>query len=94
MTAVERIESFLIHSGLSGPSLDALRPDFPRWLRRLQAMGIAGIPTAPWTAGPSDILAVNLLSLWTLQASPRRDAIATRTKHNLRNLTETRPFKP
>jgi len=58
MTDAECIEAFLLNSGLVGPSLDAIRPDIPRWLAYLRQRGVTHIPTAPWRAGPGDTLAV------------------------------------
>jgi hypothetical protein len=94
MTDAERIESFLLNSGLVGQSLDAIRPDLPRWLDYLHRRGVTNIPTAPWRAGPGDALAVNLLNQFALQVSPRTDAMARVMAHNLRNLTNTRLYKP
>ena len=94
MTDAERIEAYLIKSGLVEQSLDAVRPDFPRWLDHLRERGVSHIPAAPWLAGPGDTLAVNLLNQFVLQTSPRKDAMARVTAHNLRNLTKTRPYKP
>jgi hypothetical protein len=94
MTDTERIEAFLLNSGLVGRSLDAIRPDLPRWLDYLRARGVTHIPTAPWRAGPGDAFAVNLLNQFALQASPRKDAMARVMAHNLRNLTKTRLYKP
>ena len=54
MTDAERIEAYLINSGLAEQSLDAVRPDFPRWLDHLRERGVTHIPTAPWRAGPGD----------------------------------------
>ena len=94
MTDAERIEAYLLNSGLVGQSLDAIRPDLPRWLDHLRERGVTHIPTEPWRAGPGDTLAVNLLNQFVLQASPRKDAMARVMAHNLRNLTKTRPYKP
>jgi hypothetical protein len=94
MDDIERIQAFLLNSGLVGQSLDAMRPDLPRWVDYLHERGVGHIPTAPWRAGPGDALAVNLLNQFALQASPRKDAMARVMKHNLRNLSKTRPYKP
>lgn len=94
MTDTECIELFLVNSGFAAQSLDAVRPDLPRWLDYLHQRGVTHIPTAPWRVGPADTLAVNLLSQLALQASPRTDDVATSMAHNLRNLTNTRPYKP
>ena len=93
MTDEERIEQFLVNSGFAPQSLDTVRPDFPRWLDHLRRRGVTHIPMSPWMAGPEDTLAVNLLNQFALQASPRQDAIARTVRHNLRNLTNTRPYK-
>jgi len=42
-TAPEEIERFLRPS-LAAQSLDARRPHFPRWIQRLQALGVTAIP--------------------------------------------------
>jgi hypothetical protein len=94
MTDEDRIERFLLNAGFVVQSLDAVRPDLPRWVRRLRAMGIAEIPTSLRDATPRDARAMNLLSQFALQASPRRDPIARSTAHNLRDLTGIRPPKP
>jgi hypothetical protein len=90
MTDEVRIEAFAIRSGLVAQSLDALRPSFPRWVGRLQALGVTNIPTS---ALSSDAQAVNLLSQFIRQAAPAayRDHAV---EHNLRNLTGIRPPKP
>jgi hypothetical protein len=86
------IEGFLVNSGFAAQSLDAVRPDLPRWLRHLQERGVTDIPASPWTSGPH-ALAANLISQQALQASPRKDPIAKATAHHLRDVTETRPYK-
>jgi hypothetical protein len=87
-----RIEWFLLNSGFGVEDLDAVRPDLPRWLRHLQERGVTHIPTSPWASGPYP-LAASLLNLLALQASLRKDPIAKATRHNLRDLTGTRPYK-
>jgi hypothetical protein len=88
----DRIELFLVNSGFAAQSLDAVRPDLPRWLRYLRERGVTYIPTSPWTSGPH-ALAANLISQLALQASPRKDSIARATRHHLRDLTGTPPCK-
>jgi hypothetical protein len=89
MTELE-IEHFLTQSGLTEPSLQRLRPHFPRWSRHLQEMGVTSIPSL-YSTDSTDVLAMNELSLLARQAMDDRDAA---TEHNLRNLTGTRPYKP
>jgi hypothetical protein len=93
MTDAERIEAFLINSGFTPQSLDTVRPDFPRWLTHLRNRGVTHIPTAPWMSSSDDSLASNLLNQLALQASSRQDPAIRAMKHNLRNLTRTRPYK-
>jgi hypothetical protein len=90
VTDEDRIEFFAIRSGLVAQSLDALRPKFHRWVRRLHALGVTDIPTSPLSG---DARAVNLLSQFIRQAvpAPYRDRSI---EHNLRNLTGIRPPKP
>jgi hypothetical protein len=83
-----RIEEFMVNLGLVAPSLDAIRPDFPRWVPRL---GSADIPLAPSPVGSDRVS--DLLTLWMLQASPRKDKAARALGHHLRNITGTRPIK-
>jgi hypothetical protein len=87
MTDVEAIESYLVHSGLAPPSVDALRPEFPRWARHLRERGVTEIPDSPLTVGAH---ASNLLSLLTRQGSKQRHSSI---EHDLRNLTRMRPWK-
>lgn len=47
MTDEERIEQFLLNSGLVAQSVEALRPRFPRWARYLHEQGVKEIPTSP-----------------------------------------------
>lgn len=92
---IGRIEEYLVNSGLTAPSLDVLREDIPRWPKRMSEMGVVvHIPLAPWLAKPEDAPVTNLLDLFMLQASPRKDRIAKALRHHLRNITGTRPSKP
>jgi hypothetical protein len=66
---------------LAAPSIDTLRPDFPRWRSFLASKGITGV---------DDPAAANWIALAVHQASPEdHSAIA----HNLRNITGVRLYK-
>jgi hypothetical protein len=84
---VERLEHFAIMSGLAPQSVDAIRPDLPRWVRYMKKNGVTEIPDSP-VAGRSH--AVNMASLLIRQkAGFKGGSIA----HELRNLTGIRPWK-
>jgi hypothetical protein len=84
---VERLEHFAIMSGLAPQSVDAIRPDLPRWVRYMKKNGMTEIPDSP-LAGHSH--AVNMASLLIRQkAGFKGGSIA----HELRNLTGIRPWK-
>jgi hypothetical protein len=71
---VERLEHFAIMSGLAPQSVDAIRPDFPRWVRYMKENGVTEIPDSP-LAGHSH--AVNMASLLIRQkAGFKVDSIA------------------
>ena len=42
-TEEDRIEAFLVRSGLVAQSVDVLRPDYPRWIRHLRSKGVTHI---------------------------------------------------
>jgi hypothetical protein len=44
---VERLEHFAIMSGLAPQSVDAIRPDFPRWVRYMKEKGVTEVRTRP-----------------------------------------------
>jgi hypothetical protein len=84
---IDRLEHFAIMSGLAPQSVDAIRPDFPRWVRYMKENGVTEIPVSP-LAGDSH--AVNMASMLIRQkAGFKGDSIA----HELRNLTGIRPWK-
>jgi hypothetical protein len=87
VTDEQRIEQYLVRSGLSPQSVEALRPDFPRWIRRLRERGVDQVPSSPLTA---DGLASNELLLLIKQGSKDRDS---NIEHELRNLTRVRRYK-
>jgi len=75
-------------SGLTEPSLAAIRPKLGHWVRRMHERGVTEIPESPWSG---DWLAVDLATQMIRQAAGfKHDSIA----HELRNLTGTRPWKP
>ena len=90
MVTNEDIEHFAFRSGLTEPSLRAIRPDYRRWKRHLADRGVHRIPT-PLSTAREDELAINLLSQLILQVSRERKPAV---EHTLRNLTATRPYKP
>ncbi len=84
---VGRLEHFAIMSGLAPQSADAIRPDFPRWVRYMKDHGVTQIPDSPLAGDP---LGINLASMLIRQkARFKGDSIA----HELRNLTGIRPWK-
>jgi hypothetical protein len=92
VTDEELVEAYAVKSGLAPQSIDALRPDFPRWVRRLRSEGVTHTPTAPWTTSLADIRASNLLCQFIRQAAPAPYRDQT-IEHNLRNLAGIRPHK-
>jgi hypothetical protein len=93
---IDAIIEYLYRSGYTPQSVESLRPDLPRWVRRLQARGVGQVPSLPVTEerswDPVDAAAHNELNLLMLQAASdhaRNRALA----HHLRNLTRVRGFK-
>jgi hypothetical protein len=84
---VERLEHFAIMSGLAPQSVDAIRPDLPRWVRYMKKNGMTEIPDSP-LAGHSH--AVNLANLLIRQKAGFKDDSIAR---ELRNLVGIRPWK-
>ena len=88
---VDDIERYLWRSGWVRQSVEAVRPDLPRWANRLRGRGVTSIPQLPsrsWSWQESR--AHNELNLLMRQASSVRDASF---EHGLRNLTGIRPYK-
>jgi hypothetical protein len=79
----------LVNSGLATQSVEALRPRFSRWARYLRDQGIKEIPTSPW-APDSDPHAMNLMNMFVKQVTLVKDSSGA---HELRNLTQVRPYK-
>jgi len=94
MTDEDRIERYLLNCGLVAKSLSAVRSDLPRWVRHLRQRGVTDIPTSPWSAGPQDTLAANLITQLVMQHPGCTNPCRTSIAHNQRNLTATRPYKP
>ena len=86
----EDIEDFLYRSGLTAPSVEALRSTFPRLKRHLAEKGFTSLPDSPLS---SDWRGANEINRFVHEhALPEvRNAAAA---HNLRNLTGVRPYKP
>jgi hypothetical protein len=59
-TDIERLERFAVMSGLAPQSVDAIRPDFPRWVRYMRQHGVNEIPDSPLTCAAH---AVNMASV-------------------------------
>jgi hypothetical protein len=89
VTDLDRIARFAAMSGLATQSIDAIRPRFPRWVRKMNEAGITRIPTVP-CAPDNDPRAVNMLNMFILQAAPGGNRTVA---HELRNLTGIRPYK-
>jgi hypothetical protein len=66
MTDDEGIADYL-RPFLAVQSIEALRPDFSRWVRRLRTKGIHQMPTRPGDPGS------NLIDLFVLQAARTGD---------------------
>jgi len=84
---VERLEHFAMMSGLAPQSVDAIRPDFPRWVRYMKENGVTEIPDSPLTGPPRG---VNLASMLIQQKAGFKGNLIA---HELRNLTGIRPWK-
>jgi hypothetical protein len=82
----ERIEQFQLLSGLAAQSVAGLRPDFPRWIRRLHSKGLP-VPSRL----EDNPRSVNVLSMMVRQGAADRDP---RMEHYLRNTTDIRAYKP
>lgn len=89
MIVPDDIEQLLRYS-LVPQSIDQLRPDFPRWCRRLEAEGVHTLPAGPHLAGPTDEKGMNWLAQLVRQAAPEHDADV---EHHLRNMTGVRPWR-
>jgi hypothetical protein len=93
---IDAIVDYLYRSGYTPQSVESLRPVLPRWVRRLQARGIAEVPSLPVTEerswDPVHAASDNELDLLMLQAAPdgAGDEVLA---HHLRNLTRVRDFK-
>jgi len=88
---IDDIIWYLRRSGWVPQSVEAVRPDLPRWVRRLRSRGVTAVPALPshgWSSENSR--AHNELNLLMRQAAIVRDAAL---EHELRNLTGTRPYK-
>jgi hypothetical protein len=83
MTDEQCIENYL-RPFLAAHSIEELRPDFPRWARRLHAKGIHQMPAQPGDPGS------DLVDLFVLQAAPRRTLWQSRVAHLLRDVTGSR----
>lgn len=90
LTDEDRIERFLVNSGLTAQSIEAIRPKLSRWARYLHEQGIGMIPTQPWEPG-ADGHAMNLMAMFVKQVALVKDSTGA---HELRNLTQVRPYKP
>ena len=67
-------------------SVEAMRPDMPRWIRQLQEHGVE---TVPLTLGSES---ARYIDLFALQKS--KEPNAQRMAHDVRDtLPETRPYK-
>lgn len=88
MTDVGAVEAFLLRSGWVAQSVDAVRPELPRWVLYLRKKGVTQVPNSPLTG---EAHATNLLTLLARQGSKERDSTI---EHELRNLTGVRPYKP
>jgi hypothetical protein len=85
------IVNYLRRSGLAHQSVEAVRPDLPRWERHLRSRGVTVIPhlpSRPWS--PANSRAHNELTLLMMQAHRERDGSR---EHEHRNLTRIRPYK-
>jgi hypothetical protein len=81
----ERLERYLLLSGLTELSLVALRPKYRRWIVRLHKQGLP-VPAAL----NDDPQACNLVNLLVHQTRPERNP---KVEHHLRNATGVRPYK-
>ena len=79
---------YLLGAGLTWPSVEQLRSDFPRWRAFLAAEGVTSL-TPRYASNPPRT--DNLMSLLINQASLVADSAKV---HHLRNMTGIRPWKP
>lgn len=82
MVSDEELVAYLLFRGVTQPSIDKVRPKFPRWRRRLTEMGVQSLePLVP----------NKVMNLIINQESSVSDSA---TKHRLRNESGIRPPKP
>ena len=85
MVTSDDIERYLC-AYLSAQSIDAMRDDFPRWSRRLDELGIGGLPLELGSESARHV------DLWTNQAS--KEQAARRMAHQQRDtMPHLRPYK-
>jgi hypothetical protein len=88
---LDQIRRWLLLSGVN-PEHPRLERALPRWEQRLRLIGVIEVVPPMVSRGPLDDRVSSLLCLWTHQAKPP-DARDSKTEHDLRNLTQTRPWK-
>ncbi len=82
MISDEDFEAYMLSRAITQPSIDSIRPDFPRWRKFAAMMGV-------YTLDP--LVQNKVVNLLINQASPLADSA---TKHRLRNENGIRPPKP
>ncbi len=88
---IEDLVRYLIRSGWVYQSVETVRPELPRWVRRLRERGVTSVPNLAdrdqWHRWEYT-RACNEVNLLLSQAAGDQA-----TAHLLRNLTGVRPFK-
>ena len=85
------IIDYLVRSGWVYQSIEAVKPDLPRWEARLRERGVRTISRLPsGNSTPAEAQAHNELNLLMLQVRPDRGGSLG---HDLRNLTHVRRHK-
>lgn len=84
------LESYILHTP-AAPSLDAMRPLFPRWRRYLRSQGVERVTLL-------DTNASNIMIQLIMEAIPERNGAKEHMQRNLIALTNRkgtmRPYKP
>jgi hypothetical protein len=85
---------FLLHSTVSGQSVEAVRPDFERWRGFLESIGVTDLAPFRSSKNAADDRAASAVCLLALQAAPHKgDHRWGRLTHELRAVLGSRPWK-
>jgi len=85
---------YLRLSSCAPQTVDAVRSDLPRWVRRLRERGVNRVPPHPLIArSPEDHWVHTEIDLLIRQKAGRRPGEQERPDRHLRNMLEVRPYK-